>query len=337
MPDSPSIRPFPKVADVHPIAIPLPPDTPLLTANLYAVGSGPITLIDTGPKFPGALQFVRDQLRSTGFGFDDVERIILTHGHVDHVGLAAQIRAAAGGAADIRIHAEDHWLVTPQHHHDQMWSADAERLMAWAGVPEHVVDDMRQRFRFFGELIDPIEGARFLEDGEEFTAGGRRLRIVHTPGHTPGSICVYDPDQKVLFSGDSVIKHITPNPLVNMKRFGVENTGYRSLPTFVESLEGIGRLDVRYAFPGHGEYVDDLRGVISTYRSHHRQRLDQVWEALKKQARPVYDLIPEVFPVVPEGDALLAVSEIVVHLEVLLDEGRAALAESGTPARFRAL
>lgn len=337
MADSPSISPFPKVANVHPIAIPLPPDTPLLTANLYAVGSGPITLIDTGPKFPGALEFVREHLHSAGFGFDDVERIILTHGHVDHMGLAAQIRAAAAGAVEICIHAEDHWLITPQHHREQMWSDEAEQLTAWAGVPAEVVDDMRRRFRFFGELIDPVEGARFLEDGEEFCAGGQQLRIVHTPGHTPGSICVYAPDQNVLFSGDTVIKHITPNPLVNMKRFGVENAGYRSLPTFDRSLERIGMLDVRYAFPGHGEYVDDLSGVISTYRAHHRQRLDQVWEALKKQARSVYELIPDVFPVVPEGDALLAVSEIVVHLEVLLDEGRAALVEPGTPARFRAL
>lgn len=332
-----SIKPFPKVDNVHPIAIPLPPDTPLLTANVYAVGNGPITLIDTGPKFPGSLQFVRDQLQSAGFSFTDVERIILTHGHVDHIGLAAQIRAAAGHPVDIHIRAEDHWLITPEHHREQMWSEEAEQLTAWAGVPEEVVKRMRQRFRFFKELIDPVDRVALLEDGDEFFAGGHRLKILHTPGHTAGSVCVYDAEQKLLFSGDSIIKHITPNPLVDMKRFRPENSEYRSLPTFMKSLDKIGTLDVRYAFSGHGEYVDDLSGVISTYKSHHQQRMDLVWRALKKQARPVYQLIPDVFPVVPEGDVLLAVSEIVVHLEVLVEQGRAALVEPGPPARFGAL
>ena len=332
-----SIKPFPKVDNVHPIPIPLPPDTPLLTANVYAVGNGPITLIDTGPKFPGSLQFVRDQLQSAGFSFKDVERIIATHGHVDHTGLAAQIRAAAGDSVDIYIRREDHWLISEEHHREHMWSEEAEQLTAWAGVPDEVVKGIRQRFRFFKELCDPVDRVSFLEDGDEFSANGQRLKIVHTPGHTAGSVCVYATEQRLLFSGDSIIKHITPNPLVDMKRFRAGNSAYRSLPTFLKSLDKISKLDVRYAFPGHGEYVDDVNGVISTYKSHHRQRLDLVWRALKKQARPVYQLIDDVFPVVPEGDVLLAVSEITVHLEVLVDQGRAQLVEPGPPARFSAL
>jgi glyoxylase-like metal-dependent hydrolase (beta-lactamase superfamily II) len=334
---SDSIKPFPKIDNVHPIAIPLPPDTPLLTANLYAVGSGPITLIDTGPKFPGALQFIREQMESAGFSFTDVERIIATHGHVDHTGLAAQIRAAAGHSVDICIRPEDHWLISPEHHREHMWSEEAEQLTAWAGVPEEVVKGIRRRFRFFQELCDPVDRVALLEDGDEFLASGQRLKIVHTPGHTAGSVCVYDAERKLLFSGDSIIKHITPNPLVEVKRFRAENPDYRSLPTFLNSLDTISRLDVRYAFPGHGEYVDDVNGVIATYKSHHRRRMDLVWRALEKRARPVYQLIGDVFPVVPEGDVLLAVSEIIVHLEVLVDEGRAQLVELGPPARFGAL
>lgn len=332
-----SIKPFPQVEDVLPIAIPLPPDTPLLTANLYAVGSGPITLIDTGPKFPGSLQFVRDQLQSAGFGFKDVERIIATHGHVDHTGLAAQIRAAAGDSVDIYIRAEDSWLISEEHHREHMWSAEAERLVVWAGVPDAVVNGIRQRFRFFKELCDPVDPVALLEDGDEFSATGHRLKIVHTPGHTAGSVCVYEAEQKLLFSGDSIIKHITPNPLVDVKRFRADNPEYRSLPAFLASLDNISTLDIRYAFPGHGEYVDDLSAVISIYNSHHRQRTDLVWRALKNKAGSVYQLIGDVFPVVPEGDVLLAVSEIVVHLEVLIEQGRAELVEPRPPARFRAL
>ena len=98
-----SIKPFPEIKNIHAISIPLPEDTQLLTVNLYAVGNGPITLIDTGPKFPGLLAFVREQLEKIGFGFEDIERIIATHGHVDHCGLTAEIRQAAGNSIDFHI------------------------------------------------------------------------------------------------------------------------------------------------------------------------------------------------------------------------------------------
>ena len=95
-----SIKPFPKIKNIHAISIPLPEDTQLITVNLYAVGEGPITLIDTGPKYPGLLKFVGEKLETLGLGFEDFERIIATHGHVDHTGLTVEIRKAAGNIID---------------------------------------------------------------------------------------------------------------------------------------------------------------------------------------------------------------------------------------------
>ena len=258
-----SIKPFPETENIQAIPIPLPVETQLITVNLYYVGKGPITLIDTGPKFPGLLAFVGEQLRTAGFGFEDIERIIATHGHVDNVS--------------------------------------------------------------------------FLKDGDAFSGNGYRLKVIHTPGHTAGSVCVYEPEQRILFSGDNMIKHITPNPLVDIRKYGHQNSDYQSLPTFLESLDNISKLDVRYVFTGHGEYMEDMHQIISTYKAHHRQRMDLIWKALKKSSRPIYQLIDDVFPVVPEGDIFLAVSEIAVHLEVLINEGRAELLKPGPPALFRAL
>ena len=96
-------------------------------------------------------------------------------------------------------------------------------------------------------------------------------------------------------------------------------------------------LDVRLVFPGHGEYIEDLQAIIATYREHHRERMDKVWEALKRKPRPLYHLIDDVFTHVPEYDVFLAISEIFVHLEILIDEGRAELADPGPPALYRAL
>jgi glyoxylase-like metal-dependent hydrolase (beta-lactamase superfamily II) len=332
-----SIKPFPKIDNTHAISIPLPEDTQLLTANLYAVGTGPVTLIDTGLKYPGLLDFVREQLQTIGFGFEDIERIIATHGHVDHTGLTAEIRKAAGHPIDFHIHPEDNWLISEERHQDYMWSNQADSLTAVAGIPVNEVEKIKQRFSFFKELSDPVDNVSYLNDGDAFSGDGYHLKIIHTPGHTAGSICVYEQKQRILFSGDNLIKHITPNPLVDIRKYGLRKSDYQSLPTFLKTLDNISKLDVRYVFSGHGEYMDDMHQIISTYRAHHRRRMDSIWKALKKSSRPIYQLIDDVFPVVPEGDIFLAVSEIAVHLEVLINEGLAELIEPGPPAVFKAM
>ena len=332
-----SIKPFPKLRNIHAISIPLPEDTQLITANLYAVGEGPLTLIDTGPKYTGLLDFIREELEAIGFGFEDIERIIATHGHVDHTGSTEEIRKAAGNSIEFYIHPEDNWLISAERYQDFMWSNEADSLTAVAGIPASEVEKIRQRFSFFKELSDPVDNVSFLKDGDEFSGNGYHLRVIHTPGHTAGSICVYEPEQRILFSGDNMIKHITPNPLVDIRKYGLRNSDYQSLPTFLKSLDKISKLDVHYVFPGHGEYMEDVHQIISTYKAHHLQRMDSIWKALKKESRPIYQLIDDVFPIVPEGDIFLAVSEIAVHLEVLVNEGRAELLESGPPAVFRAV
>lgn len=336
MDNSRRIAPFPDVPNIHPIVIPLPSDTPLLTVNLYAVGKGPVTLIDTGPKFSHAVEFVGNQLRAIGLSFADVERIVATHGHVDHTGSVTLFRAAAEHPVEFYIHPDDSWLVTERHRSEGMWGDEARRLAAWAGIPEDVVVRIRRRFSFFKSLSDPIEDIRFCDDGAEFFGDGYRLQVIHTPGHTAGSLCLYEREQGILLSGDTIIKHITPNPILEMSKSRLRNPGYRSLPSFLRSLDKIATLDVRYVFPGHGEYVDDVRALVDGYKEHHRQRMNVVLQALRKKPRPLYDLMQDVFPIVPEADVFLAVSEIMVHLEVLLEDGRARLLQPGPPALYGA-
>jgi hypothetical protein len=96
-------------------------------------------------------------------------------------------------------------------------------------------------------------------------------------------------------------------------------------------------MDIKYVFTGHGEYIRDLPSLISTYKRHHRERMELIWNALHNRARTLYDIIGEVFSQVPEGETFLAISEILVHLEILLEEGRAELIDPGPPALYRSL
>jgi glyoxylase-like metal-dependent hydrolase (beta-lactamase superfamily II) len=331
------IKPFPELESLHAVAIPLPDASDLITANLYAVGKGPITLIDTGLKTPGTLEYIQSELAKAGLGFEDLQRIIITHGHMDHFGLAASIREAVGRPIECFVHRQDKWQISSENFGKELWSKEAEDLTAMAGMPQEEMDKVRRRFSSFRELGDPLDRVSTMRDGDEFVGDGYKLKVIHTPGHTPGSCCLYESRNKVLLSGDTIIKHITPNPLVVIKRDRLSDPTYRSLKVFLNSIEKLRSLDARFVFPGHGEYIEDLPGIISTYEAHHRERTELVWKALNKKARPLYQMIGDLFPFVPEGEALLAVSEILVHLEMLIDEGRAELVDPGPPAVYRPL
>jgi len=331
------IKPFPRVKNIQAIPIPMPEPPELITANVYAVGKGPITLIDTGPKMPGSVAFIQRQLELAGLGINDVERIIITHGHIDHFGLAVNIQETAEHPVEYFIHAEDTWRVSPENFQEEMRSEEAERFMAMVGMPKGEIERVKRRFSSFKELADPLDEVSIMEDGHEFTGDGYHLKVIHTPGHSSGACCLYESRQKILFSGDHIIKHITPNPFIELKRQHLREPHYQSLTAYLNSLDELTGLDVRFVFPGHGEYTEDLPDIISTYRVHHRERMELVWNALKKKSRPLYDLIDDVFAYVPEGHLFLAISEIFVHLEILISEGRAELTETGPPALYCAL
>jgi len=329
------IKPFPQCENITPIAVPVPGLSNLITVNLYAVGKGPITLIDTCLKSPATLDYVKGELRKRGLGLEDVERIIITHGHMDHFGLAASICEAVSHPIECFIHGQDQWQISSENFGKEMWSEEANALMAMAGMPLEEKEKVRKRFAMFRELGDPLDEVSILEDGKEFKGEGYHIKAIHTPGHTPGSCCIYELGQKILFSGDTVIKHITPNPLLVIKRNGLRDPGYKSLKAYSRSLDRLAGLDIKYVFTGHGEYIKDLPGLISTYKRHHRERMDLVWKAVHNRTRTLYEIIGDAIHEVPDGDTFLAVSEILVHLEILIEEGRAELVDPGPPALYR--
>jgi len=322
--------------NIHTFRLPLPTYSDLGTANVYLLGSHPVTLIDAAPKFPGSFEFIKDQLRQAGHDTPDIERILITHGHVDHFGLVARIREDAGRSIPCFIHAEDRWRVGADKYRG-FSRKEADPLMDMVGVPAKEYERIKQQFSFFDDLCDPVTDAIAMEDGDIFEGEGYQIRVVHTPGHTPGNCCFYETRNKILFSGDHILKNITPNPLFELNKELIRDPGYLSLRAYQQSLDKVSTLDLSYVFPGHGERVEDLPGLVAAYRKHHRERMDRIWRTIRDEPRPLYHIIDQVFDVVPDGDVFLAISEILVHLEILAEEGRVELTDPGPPAIYHAL
>ncbi|HHO75663.1 MAG TPA: MBL fold metallo-hydrolase [Deltaproteobacteria bacterium] len=331
------IEKFPEIEHIHPIVIELPGFGDLLTSNMYAIGKGPITLIDSAPKFPGSFEQVKKQLATAGFSFSDVERIIITHGHIDHFGIAEMIREAAGHHVDCYIHEDDVWRTSSTYISTSMWGKEAEDFAAMVDIPSRDIERMRRRSAFFRNFCDPLEDLCVMNEGDIFSGAGYNLHVIHTPGHTTGSCCLYESCSRTLFSGDHIIKHITPNPFTEIHRSHLRDPGYQSLKAYNESLLKVEQFDISYVFSGHGGYIEDLAGIISGYREHHRKRMDMIFDLLRKTPRSIYRLAKDVFPNAPDTEIFLAVSEIFVHLEILMNEGRVELSDPGPPAVYRAV
>lgn len=319
---------------VHALSVFLPGFPDLICSNMFVLGNGPVTLIDTAPKFPGSLDTMERQLTQAGFTWADVERIIITHGHIDHFGLVGVIREAARHDIPCHIHEDDLWRLSGRYLKDGMWSDDAGAFYTRTGMPAAIVERMRRRALFFRNLCDPVDDAIPMKEGDTFSGEGFDLAVIHTPGHSPGCCCLYERRRKILFSGDHLLKHITPNPFHEVNRSRLKDPTYKSLRAYLSSLDKLEALDVRAVFPSHGEFFDDIRQLMEGYRRHHADRTGVVRRALGCGPLSVYDLVHAVFPGVDESETFLAVSEIVVHLEMLIDEGMARLVSEGPPALY---
>jgi glyoxylase-like metal-dependent hydrolase (beta-lactamase superfamily II) len=328
--------PFPRIGSIRSLTVPLPGFPALICSNMFVLGSGPITLIDTAPKFSGSLITLESQLHENGFEWSDVERIIITHGHIDHFGLVGRIRIASGHDIPCYIHQDDLWKLSGDYLKSGMWSEDADIFYAKIGMPEQTVERMKRRSHFFKNLCDPVDDAIPMKEGDTFQGSGFDLEVIHTPGHSPGCCCFYESRHNILFSGDHLLKHITPNPFHEVNRSHLKDPSYKSLKAYMESLEKLEHLNVKFVFPAHGEFITDLESLIAGYRKHHEKRTEEILQTLKNGVRSVYGLMADVFPGIDESEAFLAVSEVLVHLELLLEAGSAEQAEVGPPTLFRA-
>lgn len=331
------IKSFPQLKNITPIAIPFNEVPFLLTANIYVIGKKEITLIDAGPGIPGALDFIRDSFDNEKLKFNNIKRIILTHGHMDHFGLASSIIKEIDHPVDVYIHPEDKWKISSDFLNNEIWMDELELLKKLADIPENDFSILKKNMRKYYRIAAPLDDLKTMEDNDMFYGDGYTLQVVFSPGHDPGLCCLYEPEQKVLFSSDHILKNLTPKPIIALNRDRMIDKNYKGLMAYENSLTRVLKMDTRYLFPGHGEYIEDMKPVVKQYRKHYSERMELVWSAVKKNEVPAYYLIKDIFSNGEKADPFIALSEILSHLEVLIYNGRIEILDQGPPVIYRAI
>jgi glyoxylase-like metal-dependent hydrolase (beta-lactamase superfamily II) len=300
--------------------IPLPVPFPGLDAvNVYLADGDPLTLFDTGLRWKPGREALETGLGALGYRIEDIGRIIVSHSHVDHFGLAGQIIARSG--AEI-------W----SHPYNIPWMADlmGERakyrdfylkLYGEGGVPRDILEQVFAILQGFSEWVDNVTVTHAIDDGDTLEMAGHHWQVLHTPGHSQGVICLYQPDTRVLLSSDHLLPKISSNPIVEPPQAGQERP--RKLMIYIEQLKRIAAMNVSVALPGHGEPIDDHRALVAERLAFHEQRAEQVLDALGDGERTLFELAQVLFPRLDAVNAFLSFSEVLGHLDILEVTGRA--------------
>ncbi len=255
------------------IEVPLP-GSPLKAINSYVViGEERNLIIDTGMNRPECYQALSSGLAELNL---DMERtdFFITHVHADHMGLVSEVSTEKSqvyfNKPDMELLRTDIW----------------DRMGDFAVKSGFPLEEMRGALENHpGNRYSPSRQVEFtlLQEGDFLEAGGYRLTCLETPGHTPGSICLYEPREKLLLTGDHVLGDITPNISLWVE-------GYNPLGWYLESLDKVSRLDVSLVLPGHRRLFRDLPGRIQELKEHHQQRLEEIKAILKEDEMDAYQL-----------------------------------------------
>jgi glyoxylase-like metal-dependent hydrolase (beta-lactamase superfamily II) len=304
--------------------IPLSVPTPFYVGdvNVYLIKEDPLTLIDVGPKTKEAADALREKLRRNGVEFSDVRRIVLTHAHEDHCGLAKQVRDEAKNA-EILVH---NWETG--HLFGRLAREEHHKLMIRAGVPDSVFRDMQDIYKDISLLTDALNEGEFseLKDEMEIEFAGGTLKVLHTPGHTPGSCSFVREANRTLIAGDCVLKRITPNPIVSPDPVNKEKR-FKSLAEYLVSLARIRSFSPTLVYGGHGEPIYDFEEIFNRYVRAIDERQRRVVALVEREGVTAFDVAQKLFPNAIDKDVhrFLAISESVAHLDYAESEGKIAV------------
>jgi glyoxylase-like metal-dependent hydrolase (beta-lactamase superfamily II) len=320
---------------IHRLPIPVPFPQAGGPVNVYLVEErdGGVLMFDSGLGTPEAEAALAEGFDGMGRRFDEVTRIVLSHGHVDHYGAARTVMERAGRAIPVLAHRADIPKIAES---GWRWRDRLPLYLAYLaklGVPKELVSVVgREAGRGFG-MARRVAEVTPLEPGALLHGKHVALEVHHMPGHTSGLLCLYDRRHRLLFSGDHLLEKVSPNPIIELGPAGEEGA-FRPLIAYLESIERVEAMEVDLVLPGHGAPFGQHRRVIDGLLEFQRRRQARVREALAGEPRSGYEVARALFPAAGAADLFLVMSETIAHLEVLEAHGEVSRALEGETYRF---
>ena len=298
------------------LKIPLP-ESPLKYLNSYVIrDANRNMIIDTGLNRQECLEAMMAGLQKIGIDLEKSD-IFITHLHADHFGLVTKL---ATDTSNI-------YFSRPEKELMESWEG-FDAMIAYAdknGFPENELRSALDKHPGAKYGSDWIPEMKVLDDGDAIHVGDYYFKCITTPGHTMGHICLYEPNKKILVSGDHILIDITPN-------IQCWSDTQNPLKHYLASLDKVARLQVDLILPGHRRLIKDHEGRITELKQHHANRLNEVLKILEGAplnafqiaSRMSWDIKADSWEQFPVAQKWFATGEAISHLRYLEEEGKLA-------------
>ncbi|QFT89613.1 putative metallo-hydrolase YflN [Bacillus sp. THAF10] len=297
--------------------------------HTYIIITDKITLVDAGVKTHHAWEVFQQELQKHGLKVLDIDQVVITHHHPDHVGLLDYLPVNIPVYGHKRAHL---WMTQDQRYfsaHESYY----KKLFKEIGVEERF-------YPLLNSIDKPLRFAchrgltAFIGEGDRIE-GLPNWRIIETPGHASSHIVLFDEKSGILIGGDLILADISPNPLVEPPYPG-EAERKKAMLEYVQSIEKMMELPITRVLPGHGEIVGDVPALLSTRMLQQEKRARKVVEFVSKQPSTAYEICQFLFKSVYEKQLLLTLSETIGQLDYLLDKGLITEDNDTTPFVYQA-
>jgi glyoxylase-like metal-dependent hydrolase (beta-lactamase superfamily II) len=319
------------LAGIHCLRIPTP--FAVGRVNCYLIEDEPLTLVDTGPNSGKALDELQSQLAERGRSIGDLELVIVTHQHIDHLGLVEIVVQRSGAeVAALGIASERLANFDEDAEAEDRFAVD---LMIRNGIPEEVTVALRSVSRSFRGWGSHVAVTKPLVDRERLGFKDRTLEAIHRPGHSPSDTVFWDEERRILVAADHLIAHISSNPLISRPLDGSERRP-QALVTYIESMRKTREMPAEIVLSGHGEPIVDHVALIDDRIAKHERRKEKIFALIAEQPRSGYEIAQAIWGNVAVTQAFLTLSEVIGHADLLVNEGRVREAEDGEVIRYEA-
>jgi glyoxylase-like metal-dependent hydrolase (beta-lactamase superfamily II) len=304
-------------AGVHRLAIPTP--FAVGRVNVYLIEDEPLTLVDAGPNSGTSFDELQRGIEGLGHRLEDIELVILTHQHIDHLGLVSLVAARSGAevaAIDAAVPFVENYSLEADADDDF-----AREVMLRHGIPEDVVAALQSVSLAFRAWGARAEVTRPLRDGQALAFRDRTLHVHHRPGHSPTDTVFHDRERRMLIAADHLLAHVSSNPLMTRPRDGSADRP-QALVQYLDSLAATREMEVDLVLPGHGEPITNHRALIDQRFDLHRRRADKIHRLIEERRRSAYEIGQALWENIAVTQAYLTLSEVLGHLDLLANEGR---------------
>ena len=293
------------------IKLPLPFELREVNVYLTRLDDGGWMLIDTGYYEEDCFETLAASLRELRIEWPEIRTMLLTHMHPDHIGNAHRILALTG--ARVLMHA-----VESEH---QRAIAEAGKppwfgeMMRLAGTPPELEAQVHHAFTHIREHSRVIVADDLLQGGERIPTAIGELEVIHTPGHSPGHICLYEPREGLFLAGDHMLPGITPN----IGWLPQQDT----LGDYLSSLEKVAPYEVSQVLPAHGKPFTGHRQWLKATADHHEERCREIESLIAGGVRGAHDMVCRLWPRrLDPFHYQFAVSEVMAHLVYMKSQPR---------------